>query len=1045
MLRKTLLLFGLYLFGNLSAFSQSVSSDILQVPCNSDGIFEVTTNGVALPITYTYYVNGTTVVHANVNSPTDQLTGFDMASTGQIKCEVVSSNFSSWTFGFYTPSFNYNSTTTNPICPATIGTISATLSNGSPAGPMSYTWTNVSTNATYTGQNVQVPLGSYTGLIVDQASGCRLVMNDSLLHVTQASNVTANLTTTAASCTNGSITAAPSGGQSPYSFAWTNGDIGPTINNLMTGTYSVTVTDAQGCQSNPINAFVPQNPTINVNTTITNATCTSNDGEAMAFGSGGVGPYTYQWDNGQTSQQATGLQGATTYQVIATDQNGCIGRGFAQIGVNTPITVTTTSTNSSCTVNDGSATITASGGTQPYTYIWNSVQNNGTNVLSNVGVGFYSFQVTDAVGCVRTGAVYVGSASTLNANIGTSTVYCPNTTGNVMVTAYGTNPPFNYSWSNGATTSTITGVPLGGYNCTITDAQGCTVNKSTYLDNVSPLNIAISKTPVSCEYSADGSVSVTVSGGVAPYTYSYTGATGSSANLTGLTKGFKSVTVTDANGCSKSMCFTILNAQTSDNCYCTIKGNVYVDLNSNCMKDGSESGLENIMVHCTGFGFVYTDALGNYEFKVPSGTYTITEQINQYYPLASCQQASTTVTVMAASNCFTTVDFANDVIPSTDLKISTFNHTVPPIPGNQYSQKVWIRNEGTAPENNVQVGYQQDSQLGFSNASMTNFTQPDPVNEPYHFGISSGFPTMNPNDDQILIINYNTPTDIPLATQVQFFDTVTHAAPIANNWVLDNTPWNNVQTFQTYVIGAYDPNYKEVTPRGNGPEGYISDLVKEFDYTIHFQNEGTYFAQKIVITDQLDANFDWTTLKPGYSPYPYTTTVSETGLVTFTFDNINLPWKSQYGDALSSSLVNYSIKRKPNLPQGTVFENTADIYFDYNAPITTNTTRNTIMDSLASVKELDNGLASFDERTLELFPVPVSDMLTIRLNNIRQNEKAQLSIISITGTEVISTQVDLNEGTTVLMQPVTDLSPGTYLTRVVFEDGSSLIKRMVVR
>jgi hypothetical protein len=295
-----------------------------------------------------------------------------------------------------------------------------------------------------------------------------------------------------------------------------------------------------------------------------------------------------------------------------------------------------------------------------------------------------------------------------------------------------------------------------------------------------------------------------------------------------------------------------------------------------------------------------------------------------------------------------------------------------------------------------------------------------------------------------MLLNYNTPTNIPLGTLVDFYDTVANTAPIDVNWLLDYTPWNNVNTYQTTVIGSFDPNYKEVSPKGQGTEGFITSATTGFDYTIHFQNEGTYFAQNIVVTDQLDTDLDWTTLRPGYSDYAYTTKISETGLVTFTFANINLPWKSAYGDALSSGLINYSIQRKTTNIQGTEFTNTADIYFDYNAPITTNTTLNTLQDvaGIDELKSTQNG--SSNGITLDLFPVPAQDYLTIRVNNVLKSETATLSIIDLMGHVMLSKKIDLSEGSTAITENISNLATGTYLTRVQFSNGSNIIKKIVL-
>ncbi|WP_186280181.1 DUF7619 domain-containing protein [Fluviicola chungangensis] len=1020
------------------AVSQTATGTVTQAPCNNDGIYTITTTGIPLPITYTYYVNGSTVVHANVNSATDQLTNFGMSNDGYLFCEASNGSSYAYTQNSYTPQFSFNVSATSPTCPATMGTINAVQVNGT-TGPFTYTWTNTQTLTTYIGNNASVPLGTYETEIQDQTTGCILHMGDTALSIMQLSNITASINTTPASCTNGTANAVASGGVAPYSYLWSTGATGASISGMSQGYYTLVITDAQGCYSNNLGASIVQNPQIFVNTTVTNATCVQTDGSAIAFGSGGVGPYTYSWSNGQTGNTSTNLTGGNSYTVVATDANGCIGQGYAYISTNTPINVSYTASPSQCTAATGSATLSVTGGTAPYTYSWASNPSVTGSTLTNVAPGTYAFQVTDAVGCVRTGTVVVAPVSVINAAIYTPAVVCPATTGTANAVVSGTNGPFTYLWSNGATTSSISGIPLGAYSCVITDALGCSVTKSNILSTISPVNVGVSTAGTSCIYAADGSANAIVSGGTAPYSYAYSNGT-TTQNASNLGADQYYVTVTDANGCSTSKHFWITNENTSQSCYCTIEGDVYVDANADCVHDSGENGVENIMIHCSGFGYTFTDANGHYSFQVPTGTYTISEQVDQYYPLSPCQSNSVAVSVVAASGCNTVVDFANSINPLHDLKIVTVNATLPPIPGNNYQQKMIVKNEGTITESGIQVGYAHDGQLNFVNATSPGFVQLNPGTYPNAYSIQSGFPSLNPSGTHMMLLNYAVPTTIPLGTAVEFNDTVANMAPIATSWLTDNTPWNNVNAYQTFVIGSYDPNYKEVSPRGTGAAGLVPLETKEFDYTIHFQNEGTYFAQNIVVTDQLDTDLDWTTFKPGYSEYEYTTTMSETGLVTFTFANIHLPWKSAYGDALSSALVHYSIQRKTTGTVGTEFTNNANIYFDYNAPITTNTTINTL-DEPAGIDEVQSNT---DNITVDLYPVPANDQLTIRVNNITKSEAATVSIIDLMGNVVLSEQVDLGEGSTMVTQNLSRLMSGTYLTRVQFENGSSVVSKIIV-
>jgi Secretion system C-terminal sorting domain/SprB repeat len=1037
---KNLTLTLLFLIG-LSQYSwnQTANGVFTQEPCNDDGVFTVTTTGLTLPITYTYYVDGNTIVHPNVNSVTDQLTNIPMSLNSFINCEVSSSGLFAFTQGYYSPQFQFEIIGTSPVCPAIVGSITANQISGS-TGPFSYTWTNEQTLEVFSGNNATVSLGNYSSIITDQTTGCKLEINDSAVFIDQLSGITATISTTNANCTNGSATVVASGGIAPYTYLWANGASGASISGLSQGFYLVEITDAQGCVENGNGAYVNQTPQILVNTVVTNASCLDANGSIIAFGSGGVGPYNYSWSNGQFTQTATNLLGDNTFSVIVTDANGCVGQGYAYVNATTPINVSYTSTQSQCTSPTGTATLNVSGGVAPYTYHWTSNPSLNSPTITDLPAGSYFFDVTDANGCIRNGQVIISPISLINATIQPGLVVCPATLGSLTANVTGTNAPFTYDWSIGATTQTITGVPIGTYGCTITDALGCSVTKWGTLSSVSPVNVSVIPTPATCVFNTDGTAISIVTGGTAPYTYSYSnGSTIATASNLGV-DGYN-LNVTDANGCTTNEYFAITNANSSQDCYCTISGTVYVDGNSNCIQDVSENGIENIMIHCSGIGYAFTDANGNYSFQVPTGTYTISEQVNQYYPLSSCQSNVNSVSVVAASGCNTVVDFSNTISTIHDLKIVTINSTIPPIPGNPYQQKIVVKNEGTVNESTIQLGYEKDEQIPYLNSSLASFTQLSPVSDPDWFSVQTGFPVLSPNAFQVILLDYNTPTTIPIGTSVTYIDTVAHLDPLEVNWLLDNTPWNNYNYYQTTVIGAYDPNYKEVSPKGVGTVGNISTDVTEFDYTIHFQNEGTYFAQNIVVTDQLDADFDWTTLKPGYSDYEYSTTISETGLATFTFANINLPWKSTFGDVLSSGAFSYSIERKSTTPIGTEFTNSADIFFDYNAPITTNTTLNTL--SSLGLNENTNSVSS-EEISISLFPVPTNDKLSIQIDRNKKEQEVTIEIINLMGNVVSYDNFNLNENSTNFTKDVSEFMTGTYFIKFQFENGKSIIKKIII-
>jgi hypothetical protein len=1026
--------------GHISISAQTLTGTVTQQPCNNDGIYSVSATGLTPPISYTYYVGSGIYIHSGISSTTDQLTNISPSSNNYIYCQASDGvNYAYGNSSFYNLPFYVSTNNINPICPNTTGTLSASTFSGTP-GPFTFTWTNTISNTNYLGNTILVPVGSYSLLVTDQITGCINQVGDSSLYINQVSNINISYSTTPANCTNGTASVSVMGGVLPYSYQWNTGANTSSINSLTQGLYTATVTDAQGCVNNVSwnAAYVNQGVIINVNPSVTNATCIQNNGSIIAFATGGLPPYTYLWNNAQTTQSISSVSGGSSYNVLATDANGCIGQGYAFVNINTPISISYGSLPSSCMSPTGSSTLTITGGTPPYTTVWNTYPNPSYGAsISNLPSGQYSFKVTDAVGCVQTGQAYVPSPSNINFYLTPSSVVCPAILGDVNSSVYGTNQPFTYSWSNGSTSTQINNVPLGNYSCVITDALGCSVTKYASLQSFSPINVGLTPTNASCKYSSDGNVLANVGGGTAPYTYYWSnGQTGS--NASGLLTGNIWITIKDANGCTTNN-YTHVNYNAANAaCYCTISGKVFKDANANCSLDGSEKGIQNIMIHCSNFGYTFTDSIGNYSFQVPTGTYTLSESVNSSYPLALCQSNSQVQTVTASSGCTTTVDFANNVIPLHDLHIITTSYPYSaPIPGNTYYQRVIIENNGTIPESGIQIGYTNDGQMGAMGPNL--FTQLDAANYPNWYSVQSGFTSLAPGTAHEINVTYNTPTNIPLGTLVNFYDSTAHAAPINTTWLTDQTPWDNVQNYQQTVIGSFDPNFKEVSPQGNGPLGYIASKDSLLSYVIHFQNEGTYFAQNISVVDTLDSDLDWSTLRPGYADHKYTTNVSENGVITFKFANINLPWKSQYGDVMSSGMVTYTIKRKRTVAQGTQFKNKAAIYFDYNSPVITNTTINTLNDMLASVKDI----ANIDNSDVVLYPNPAADALTISINAKESASKGQVNIFDISGKVVSSESITLEQGKNVIQQNTNNLSSGIYFVQIKCNE-SIVTKKLVV-
>ena len=272
-------------------------------------------------------------------------------------------------------------------------------------------------------------------------------------------------------------------------------------------------------------------------------------------------------------------------------------------------------------------------------------------------------------------------------------------------------------------------------------------------------------------------------------------------------------------------------------------------------------------------------------------------------------------------------------------------------------------------------------------------------------------------------------------------DTVSHLSPVNTAWLTDNTPWNNVNSNQVTTIASFDPNFKELSPAGNGLQGNISTNDSILTYVVHFQNTGSYFAQNIVVIDTLDPSLRVSSLRPGYGSKKFTTTISETGVCRFSFDNINLPWKSSYGDVLSSGFFVYSVKLKPNLPLGTQIKNKAAIYFDYNEPIITNTTKNTLASIVTSTTGIKNQTsnAAFD---LLLYPNPANSELYLKVFT-KINESGILQLYDLSGRQLANQSIELNAGENVFHENTANLKAGIYFVSLKTETGV-LVKKLLI-
>jgi hypothetical protein len=436
------------------------------------------------------------------------------------------------------------------------GGATASANGGTPS--YVYSWSNGEISSSIFG----VASATYSVTITD-ANGCS---DSSSVTITQPTAIVIpTLTSVSITCnglSNGTLTAVPSGGVSPYTYAWSNTSTNATATatGLAVGTFTVTVTDANGCTQTKSKAMTqPTAVSASISSQV-NVSCNGGStGSATATSTGGTGTKTYAWSNAATGATATGLA-AGTYTVTATDANGCTATATVTITQPTAVSASISAqTNVFCNAGaNGSATATSTGGTGTKTYAWSNAATGAT--ATGLAAGSYTVTATDANGCTSTASVTITEPVSASTTISSQTnITCNGSSnGSATVSSTGGAGSFTYAWSNGATTASITGLPAGNYGVTATDANGCTTTASATITEPSTLVASISsQTNVLCNGGATGSATATVAGGTSPYTYAWSASAGSASTATGLAAGTYGLTVTDANGCTSTSSATI--------------------------------------------------------------------------------------------------------------------------------------------------------------------------------------------------------------------------------------------------------------------------------------------------------------------------------------------------------------------------------------------------------------------------------------------------------------------------------------------------------
>jgi hypothetical protein len=562
-MKKNLLLTILTAFVAVLSQAQclSISQDIQHPSCiGQQGSFQLTPSGGVAPYTYTSafvlpYVapNGAYFFVSGVYAGTYPVTVTDVNG-----CTV-----------------SVNVDVTDPTPFVVVPTITNLACNGVSTGAISLAVSGSHTNYQYFWSNgapnspnlTNLPAGDYSVTILDNYS----CSTNRTFTVTEPDAITANISVEAVTChgdADGSASFDVSGGTGAYSYDWFSGSGSqPFAPDLTAGNYTLIISDANECIH--VSNFTVPGPAseLALTATVDNVSCNGlTDGTITAMATGGYEAYSYSWsapvNAGNTATNADLAAG--TYEVTVTDDNGCTITETFTVDEPEALIASISQTATSCNAgSDGSATVTATGGTGEFTVLW-STESTATTI-TDLTPDPYTVTVTDENGCTADAEVTIEQAAAILVETTQTAASCFfGHDGTATVSASGGTGDFTVLWSTESTATTITELAANTYSVTVTDESGCTADAEVAVGQAAAIDFTLARTQVSCHGGHDGTATVNVSGGTGAYTYLWS-TESTAAAVTNLAAGNYTITVTDENDCMALAPFNITEPAAIDN------------------------------------------------------------------------------------------------------------------------------------------------------------------------------------------------------------------------------------------------------------------------------------------------------------------------------------------------------------------------------------------------------------------------------------------------------------------------------------------------
>ncbi|MFC4816569.1 DUF7619 domain-containing protein [Flavobacterium sp. GCM10023249] len=696
----------------------------------------------------------------------------------------------------------------------------------------------------------------------------------------------------------------------------------------------------------------------------------------------------------------------------------------------------------SCFGADGSLTVTAFGGSAPYTIALTPpagvTQQVDASTFRFVALppGTYGFLITDS-----NGQTAFGSASVSQPAVLVATAIVDGNTITVITT--GGVPGYSYTLSmNGGpiigsqTANVFTGLQSGYYQLIVTDSMGC-----SYHLIVQITSLDINALGEYVDLNGDGYTSI---GDVIDYQISVKNnrssdltnvmVTSSNATVLGgpiatLTPGTTDsttftarhvITQEDINRRNTTATFNVTatyngapdskqtQVYTNLNISSGLKLNAFVDANSNGTQEVGENNIDagtfNYQVNggamtsvssVTGKHTVYESNPSS----VYNVSYTIRPELAARYSIATATYNNITV---PANSGITTLNFALTELPYLDANVTLRAYGTPPRPGFTYKNQIVYTNNGNAVIPNGTLTFTHDSLVSITSVSQTGTL-------PTANGFTYSFTNLLPYETRMITVEMQVPV-IPIVSLGQV---VTNTVALTDV-VGDSEIRNDTSFMGQVIVGSYDPNDKSEAHGGK----IVHSTFTENDYlnyTIRFENTGTYEAVNVRVNDVLDNQLDEATLETISASHPYILE-RKNNVLNWKFDGIQLPPSVANSD-IGHGFIHFRVKPKPGYAIGDSIPNTASIYFDFNPAIVTNTC------TTEFVKTLEGNSTNTGE--FLLFPNPVNGIVSVVVKN-SDAKIDTLTIMDLSGKTVLKKVVNDR----IAVQDVTNLASGMYFIQL---------------